>query len=132
MLEEIERFPAGFDTILGPRGVGVSIGQKQRLAIARALAGGPSLLVLDEPTSALDPRSERMLRRTLAELRGSMAVIMVTHRMSTADVCDRLLVVDAGRVVAVGPVEAIMTDEVLHDQTRATLHATATSDSGGE
>jgi len=121
VLDEIERLPDGFDTILGPRGVGVSVGQKQRLAIARALAGGPSLLVLDEPTSALDPRSERMLRLTLAELRGSMAVVMVTHRMSTVDACDRLIVVDAGCIVADGPVDRIMGDERLHDLTRATL-----------
>ncbi|MBU3702400.1 MAG: ABC transporter ATP-binding protein [Acidimicrobiia bacterium] len=121
VLAEIERLPDGFDTVLGPRGVGVSVGQKQRLAIARALAGRPSLLVLDEPTSALDPRSERMLRVTLAELRGSMAVIMVTHRMSTVDACDRLVVVDSGRIVAEGPVEQVMGDESLHDLTRATL-----------
>ena len=121
VLDEIERLPAGFDTILGPRGTGVSVGQKQRLAIARALAGRPSLLVLDEPTSALDPRSERMLRLTLADLRGSMAVVMVTHRMSTVDACDRLVVLDAGRIVADGPVNVIMGDETLYDLTRATL-----------
>jgi ATP-binding cassette subfamily B protein len=121
VIEEIERLPAGFDTILGPRGTGVSVGQKQRLAIARALAGRPSLLVLDEPTSALDPRSERMLRLTLADLRGSMAVVMVTHRMSTVDACDRLVVLDAGRIVADGPVSVIMGDETLYDLTRATL-----------
>jgi len=121
VLDDIERLPDGFDTVLGPRGTGVSVGQKQRLAIARALAGRPSLLVLDEPTSALDPRSERMLRATLAGLRRSMAVVMITHRMSTVDACDRLIVLDAGRVVAEGPVAQIMDDESLHDLTRATM-----------
>lgn len=121
VLHEIERLPDGFDTMLGPRGVGVSVGQKQRLAIARALADRPSLLVLDEPTSALDPRSERKLRETLDELHGSIALVMVTHRMSTVDVCDRLVVVDGGRIVASGKAEAIMNDPTLHDLTRAAL-----------
>lgn len=121
VLHEIERLPDGFDTVLGPRGAGVSVGQKQRLAIARALAARPSLLVLDEPTSALDPRSERKLRETLADLHGSVALVMVTHRMSTVDVCDRLVVVDAGRIVASGTVEQVMGDDSLHDLTRATL-----------
>ena len=121
VLHEIERLPNGFDTLLGPRGAGVSVGQKQRLAIARALAARPSLLVLDEPTSALDPRSERKLRETLADLHGSVALVMVTHRMSTVDVCDRLVVVDAGRIVATGTVDEVMGDESLHDLTRATL-----------
>lgn len=118
---EIERLPNGFDTQLGPHGTGVSVGQKQRIAIARALAGRPSMLVLDEPTSALDPRSERMLRATLDDLHGSVAMVMVTHRMSTVDICDRLVVVDAGKIVAAGPVDQIMSDESLHDLTRATL-----------
>jgi ATP-binding cassette subfamily B protein len=118
---EIERLPEGFDTLLGPHGTGVSVGQKQRIAIARALAGQPSMLVLDEPTSALDPRSERMLRATLDDLHGSVAMVMVTHRMSTVDICDRLVVVDAGKIVATGPVDQIMTDESLHDLTRATM-----------
>ena len=125
ILHEIERLPEGFDTRLGPQGSGVSVGQKQRLAIARALAGKPLFLVLDEPTSALDPRSERMLRATLDGLHGSVALVMVTHRMSTVDICDRLIVVDAGRIVASGPVEEIMGDESLYGLTRATLIDTA-------
>ena len=121
LLHEIEQLPQGFDTKLGPRGSGVSVGQKQRLAIARALAGKPLFLILDEPTSALDPRSERKLRTTLEDLRGSVGLVMVTHRMSTVDVCDRLVVVDGGRIVASGTVEQVMGDESLHDLTRATL-----------
>lgn len=128
VLHEIERLPDGFDTMLGPRGVGVSVGQKQRLAIARALADRPSLLVLDEPTSALDPRSERKLRETLDDLHGTIAVLMVTHRMSTVDVCDRLVVVDGGRIVASGSVGSIMGDPALHDLTRATLLETGTGE----
>lgn len=124
---EIERLQDGFETHLGPHGTGVSVGQKQRIAIARALAGQPSMLVLDEPTSALDPRSERMLRATLDDLHGSVAMVMVTHRMSTVDICDRLVVVDAGKIVAAGPVDQIMSDESLHDLTRATLIDNTTS-----
>lgn len=121
VLHEIEALPNGFDTELGPRGAGVSVGQKQRLAIARALVDRPSVLVLDEPTSALDPRSERKLRETLVDLHGSIALVMVTHRMSTVDVCDRLVVVADGRIIASGGVETIMGDPTLHDLTRATL-----------
>jgi ABC-type bacteriocin/lantibiotic exporter with double-glycine peptidase domain len=91
------------------------------------------MLVLDEPTSALDPRSERMLRATLDDLHGSVAMVMVTHRMSTVDICDRLVVVDAGKIVAAGPVDQIMSDESLHDLTRATLidsKAAAAADNG--
>jgi ATP-binding cassette subfamily B protein len=129
---EIERLPESFDTLLGPHGTGVSVGQKQRIAIARALAGQPSMLVLDEPTSALDPRSERMLRATLDDLHGSVAMVMVTHRMSTVDICDRLVVVDAGKIVATGPVDQIMTDESLHDLTRATMIDNESSTANGE
>jgi len=125
LLHEIERLPQGFATQLGPQGSGVSVGQKQRLAIARALAGKPKFLILDEPTSALDPRSERSLRVTMENLRGSVALVMVTHRMSTVDVCDRLIVVDRGRIVASGSVDQIMGDESLHDLTRATIIDTA-------
>ena len=96
--DDIMRLPNGFDTELGPRGGGLSGGQKQRVAIARALAGRPQLLVMDEPTSALDVESELKLNATIAGLKGNTTLVIVAHRMKTVESCDRLLVLEHGRV----------------------------------
>lgn len=98
---EIRSLPLGFDTPLGSRGIGLSGGQKQRVAIARALVGRPELIVLDEPTSALDATSERLVRETIRELRGSVAVVIIAHRPSTLEVCDRILTLRHGQVVSI-------------------------------
>jgi ABC-type multidrug transport system fused ATPase/permease subunit len=103
VLKEILRLPAGFDTRLGPRGSGLSGGQKQRVAIARALVGRPKLLVMDEPSSALDVHSEQLLQATLEELKGHITTVIVAHRMKTIEACDRLLVLQDGRVAQLGP-----------------------------
>jgi ATP-binding cassette subfamily B protein len=95
---EIRELPDGFDTLLGPRGSGLSGGQKQRVAFARALAGGPLLLILDEPTSALDGESERRVRDTITELKGQVTLVIVAHRLSTLDVCDRVISMENGRI----------------------------------
>ena len=91
--------PEGYKTDLGSRGGGLSGGQRQRVAIARALAGNPQLLVLDEPTSALDMRSEHLIRQTLGQLREDMTIIIIAHRLSTLDICDRIMVIQDGRVM---------------------------------
>jgi ABC-type multidrug transport system fused ATPase/permease subunit len=93
-----QRFPEGLDTDVGAAGRELSGGQRQRLAIARALATTPTLLVLDEPTSALDAESDEAVVETIRRLRGSVAVIVVSHRESTLTACDRVVVVDQGRV----------------------------------
>jgi ATP-binding cassette, subfamily B, bacterial len=104
--DEIHAMPDGFSTVLGPRGVGLSGGQKQRLAIARALAGSPQLVVLDEPTSALDERSERLIRATIDELRGRVTMVIVAHRLTTLQSCERFVMLSDGRLESVGmPVE---------------------------
>lgn len=103
VLADVEALPEGFDTHLGERGSQLSGGQRQRLSIARAIAGGPDVLILDEPTSALDMRSEQLIRETLNELHGEQTVIVIAHRMSTLQQCDRLLVVDGGHLIAQGP-----------------------------
>lgn len=99
-LKDIEDLPEGFDTHLGERGGQLSGGQKQRLSIARALAGKPELLILDEPTSALDGQSEALIRQTLMNLRGDLSIVIIAHRMSTLDVCDRIMVIESGRITA--------------------------------
>src|SRR5690606_2391480 len=77
-------------------------GQRQRICLARALAGGPQVLILDEPTSALDVRSEELVQQSLLAVKRDMIVVMIAHRLSTLSVCDRILVLVDGRVSAIG------------------------------
>lgn len=100
LLKDIEALPEGFKTHIGERGVQLSGGQRQRIAISRALVGNPQLLILDEPTSALDTQSEMSIRETLTALKGKITVIIIAHRLSTLDMCDRLMVVESGRLSA--------------------------------
>ena len=100
--EEIMALPDGYETLMGARGVGLSGGQVQRIALARALAGSPQVLVLDEPTSALDAVSERGLQQTIAGLAGSMTMVIVAHRLSTLDSCSRIVVIENGQITADG------------------------------
>jgi ATP-binding cassette subfamily B protein len=98
--EEVVSWPNGYETIVGPRADAVSGGQQQRICLARALAGRPQVLVLDEPTSALDPHSEALIQESLRALRDELTLFIVAHRMSTLDVCDRVMVVVDGRLTA--------------------------------
>ena len=100
--DEVERLPDGFATHLGERGSALSGGQRQRISIARALVGSPELLILDEPTSSLDAHSERLIRDTLAELRGSVTIVVIAHRLSTLELCDRIITIENGRVTSDG------------------------------
>jgi ABC-type multidrug transport system fused ATPase/permease subunit len=100
--DEIMALPDGYETLMGPRGIGLSGGQVQRVALARALAGSPQMLVLDEPTSALDVVSERGLQQTIAGLSGSMTMVIVAHRLSTLESCSRIVVIEGGRITADG------------------------------
>lgn len=110
ILTDIEALPHGFDTHLGERGSQLSGGQRQRLSIARALVGRPELLILDEPTSALDGQSEALIRSALANLHGRLSVVIIAHRMSTLDICDRIMVIEGGRMTALAPPDALRTD----------------------
>lgn len=98
----VESLPARFDTVLGERGVRMSGGQRQRLALARALLRNPSILVLDEATSALDPQTEREILDTLLTLTRGRTTVSITHRLSLAATADRVLVLDNGRLVEQG------------------------------
>ena len=101
--EDVLTMPDQYETRVGEGGAALSGGQLQRLAIARALAGAPRLLVMDEPTSAVDIRSESLIRQTLSELRGTMTSIVVSHRLALVEDCDLLLVLERGRVADFGP-----------------------------
>ena len=100
--EFIQRMPDGLDTQVGQRGVRLSEGQKQRLAIARAMLRDPRILILDEPTSALDARSEHLLELALDRLMRGRTTFVIAHRLATIQRADRILVVDQGRLVAQG------------------------------
>ncbi len=104
----IRELPRGLDTMVGERGVRLSGGQLQRIGIARALYHDPSVLVLDEATSSLDTSTERSVMEAVSALHGEKTIIIVTHRMSTVEHCDRLLRLEAGRIVSEGDPEAML------------------------
>jgi ATP-binding cassette subfamily B protein len=98
--DDIMTWPNGYDTQVGPRADAVSGGQQQRLCLARALAARPQVLVLDEPTSALDPHSESLIQESLTALKSELTLFTIAHRMSTLDMCNRVMVILDGRLVA--------------------------------
>jgi len=98
--DDIMSWPQGYQTIVGPRADAVSGGQQQRICLARALAARPQVLILDEPTSALDPHSETLIQESLTALKADLSLFIVAHRMSTLDICDRVMVIVSGRLVA--------------------------------
>ena len=98
--EEVMRWSDGYETLVGQRASAVSGGQRQRLCLARALAGNPDVLVLDEPTSALDVKSEMLVSESLRELKGEVTMVLVAHRLSTLSMCQRVMVVIDGRLQA--------------------------------
>lgn len=98
--DDIMTWPSGYDTQVGPRADAVSGGQQQRLCLARALAARPQVLVLDEPTSALDPHSESLIQESLTALKSELTLFTIAHRMSTLDMCNRVMVILDGRLVA--------------------------------
>lgn len=107
--EDVIGWPAGYDTIIGPRADAVSGGQQQRVCLARALAGDPQVLVLDEPTSALDPHAEALIQESLLGLKGHLTLFIVAHRMARLDVCDRVMVMVSGRLDAFDHVAQLST-----------------------
>ena len=100
--DEIATFPKGLDTPIGTRGMSISGGQKQRLALARALVGKPKILILDDCTSALDSRTETALWEKLHEVMPGMTAILITHRPDTLEHADNIFVLEEGRVVDSG------------------------------
>jgi ATP-binding cassette subfamily C protein len=94
----VRELPQGLDTRLGERGTRLSGGQRQRVAIARALYRDPEMIIFDEGTSALDNRTEADLVRAIDELHGHRTLVMVAHRLTTVRHCDRILVIENGRV----------------------------------
>ena len=100
--EFVARFEAGYDTVVGERGVKLSGGQRQRVAIARAILADPRILILDEATSSLDSESEALIRDGLRRLRAGRTTFVIAHRLSTIESADQILVVEDGRIVERG------------------------------
>jgi len=109
--EEVAKFPDGMETRIGTYGMSISGGQKQRLALARALVGKPKILILDDCTSALDSRTESALWERLHEVMPEMTAILITHRPDTLERADRIFVLADGRIVQKGTHVGLMSDD---------------------
>jgi ABC-type transport system involved in Fe-S cluster assembly fused permease/ATPase subunit len=106
--EFIERLPDGYDTVVGERGLKLSGGEKQRVAIARTLLKRPAILVFDEATSALDSRTERVIQAELEGIAAQRTTLVIAHRLSTIVHADQILVMEQGRIIEVGTHDALL------------------------
>ncbi|MCU4654182.1 ABC transporter ATP-binding protein/permease [Roseibacterium sp. SDUM158016] len=108
VLEFADHFPLGLDTPVGPRGSALSGGQRQRVTIARAMLKSAPVLLLDEPTSALDTRSEQLVQEALDRLSQGRTTLVIAHRLSTIRAADKIVVMEAGRVVEEGTHQTLL------------------------
>lgn len=123
--EFLRALPNGYDTFLGERGTRLSGGQRQRIAIARAILKDPPILLLDEATSALDAESERLVQMALARLMRGRTTLVIAHRLATVLKADRTVVLEAGRVVAIGNHVELLRTSPLYARLAALQFGTA-------
>lgn len=110
-LEFIEKMPQKWETLVGDRGVRLSVGQKQRIAIARAILRDPKILILDEPTSALDAGSEKIVVSALEELMTGRSTFIIAHRLSTVRKANKIIVFKDGKIVEIGSHEELLQNQ---------------------
>lgn len=124
--EHIESLRDGYETFIGERGIRLSGGQRQRIGIARALYKEADVLVFDEATSALDSNTEEAVMEAIRSLDENLTIFIIAHRLSTIEHCDKVVRLEAGRIVAEGPYDDVvseLTDEKNHIQAEKKLHA---------
>ncbi len=109
--EFVNELPEGYDTIIGERGVTLSGGQKQRLSIARAFLRDPAILILDEATSSLDSHAENIIQDALDHLMKGRTTLVIAHRLATIIDCDRVVVIEDGRIVQEGTHDALINED---------------------
>jgi ATP-binding cassette subfamily B protein len=115
--EFIRRLPAGYDTRIGERGLSVSGGQRQRLAIARAILADPRILILDDATSSVDATTERAIKLALAEVMAGRTTVIIAHRLSTIALADEIVVLEHGAITAHGSHEELLEVSELYRET---------------
>ncbi len=103
-----DKLPEGYQTVVGPGGNRLSGGQRQRVALARAILRDPEILILDEATSQIDMESEQLIHQVLADFTRNRTTLIITHRMSTISLADRVVVMDQGRVLDAGSHELLL------------------------
>jgi len=123
----LREMPKGLETIVGERGISLSAGQKQRIAIARAIIREPDILILDEATSSLDYHSEQLIQDALARIVENRTVIIVAHRASSIQRADRIAMLHEGRIVEVGTHSNLLAESSLYQRLYSQYTMTGTS-----